>query len=376
MFYLFLTWLAAPFLYLRLLGKTPHSPRRLLVIQTAKIGDMVCTTPVFSAIKSELPGAEVTLLLHPVSRPIVELNPHLDAILTYRPQDYRGLAGKWRLVRLFGSGAFDTVICLSPNLPFLLAAFWAGIPMRATIMPDVPGLTYRLGALFFNHRRQHKHGQMVLDSWFDVLATIGITRRNYRKMVYSPSHAAEKAEKFLAGLPRPLVGIGISSGNKMKELGTRKISELIQLLLQQTNCAILLIGSQEDSSQAQAVLHAVASERVITAAGEFSLAELPALLGNLTLYIGVDSGVTYMADAQEIPLIDISGPADMQDQRPLGKHVAIIQSGLPCAPCSHSFNAPYQCRIESRECITSITPEQIFQAGLKLLAQTANGQTR
>ena len=376
MFYLFLTWLAAPFLYLRLLGKTPHSPRRLLVIQTAKIGDMVCTTPVFSAIKSELPAAEVTLLLNPVSRPIVELNPHLDAILTYRPEDFRGLAGKWRLVRLFGSGDFDTVICLSPNLPFLLAAFWAGIPIRATIMPDVPGLTYRLGALFFNHRRQHQHGRMVLDSWFDVLATIGITQRNHKKMVYSSPNAAEKAEKFLTGLPRPLVGIGISSGNKMKELGTQKISELTQLLLQHTGCTILLIGSQEDSNQAQAVLQTVASERVITAAGKFSLSELPALLGNLTLYIGVDSGVTYMADALNIPLIDISGPADMQDQRPIGKHAAIIQSDVSCAPCSHSFNAPYQCRIGSRDCIMSITPEQIFQAGLKSLAQTTNGHTR
>lgn len=46
MIYLLLTWLAAPWLWWRASRHRVDEPRRILVIQTAKIGDFVATTPV------------------------------------------------------------------------------------------------------------------------------------------------------------------------------------------------------------------------------------------------------------------------------------------------------------------------------------------
>ena len=94
---------------------------------------------------------------------------------------------------------------------------------------------------------------------------------------------------------------------------------------------------------------------------------MPELLARLALFVGVDSGLTYMADALGIPLVSVAGPADMQDARPLGRHATILKRDLPCAPCSHYFRAPYACRIGTRECIKDITAEEISTAALKTL---------
>jgi ADP-heptose:LPS heptosyltransferase len=107
-------------------------------------------------------------------------------------------------------------------------------------------------------------------------------------------------------------------------------------------------------------------DRIINAVGLLSLKELTALIKKLSLFIGVDSGITYMADTLNIPLINISGPANMKDQRPTGEKVIIIQKSLPCIPCSHSFKSPYYCKINSRECIESVSAEEIISEAKKL----------
>ncbi|MCH2221673.1 MAG: hypothetical protein MK097_15315, partial [Dechloromonas sp.] len=67
MIYLLLTWLLAPLLWLRAALRGGQRTNRILVIQTAKIGDFVATTPVFRALRSRLPGVEIVALLHSVN---------------------------------------------------------------------------------------------------------------------------------------------------------------------------------------------------------------------------------------------------------------------------------------------------------------------
>ncbi len=101
--------------------------------------------------------------------------------------------------------------------------------------------------------------------------------------------------------------------------------------------------------------------RIMNAAGMLSLQELPALIKRLSLYVGVDSGITYLADALDIPVIDIMGPADPEDQRPTGRKAQIIRTELPCAPCSHAFRAPYHCKIKTRACVVNLQAADVLK---------------
>jgi ADP-heptose:LPS heptosyltransferase len=108
--------------------------------------------------------------------------------------------------------------------------------------------------------------------------------------------------------------------------------------------------------------------RVLNACGSFSIAEAPALMKKLSLAIGVDTGLIYMADALGVPVIDIAGPCNMKNQRPMGKNSFIVQKkDMVCVPCSHTFKTPYKCRYNHRKCVTGITVDEVFACALKAL---------
>ena len=165
-----------------------------------------------------------------------------------------------------------------------------------------------------------------------------------------------------------LIGVVVSSGNKLKELGVDTIVSLINELMTNSDLGVILIGSEADKKMAQEILKiSNKKELIIDSTGVFSLSELPALVKRLSLFIGVDTGITYMADALMIPIIDIAGPSDMSDQRPLGKNTRIIQKNISCVPCSHAFKSPYSCKRGDRICITSVDVSEIIEAVKKLL---------
>jgi ADP-heptose:LPS heptosyltransferase len=68
------------------------------------------------------------------------------------------------------------------------------------------------------------------------------------------------------------------------------------------------------------------------------------------------------------PVVDFMGPADANDQRPIGRQAVVIRSAEPCAPCSHAFDAPYVCHLRTRACIAHMPVAAVVQAVEAILA--------
>lgn len=56
---------------------------KVLVIRRDNIGDLICTTPLFEAIRLQYPSAYIAALVNSYNAPAIEGNPHLDAIFAY-----------------------------------------------------------------------------------------------------------------------------------------------------------------------------------------------------------------------------------------------------------------------------------------------------
>lgn len=369
MLYLWLTWLASPVLRL-LAGRAPDAPHRLLVIQMAKIGDLLCATPVFREIRRRYPQVHLTVMAAAQNAPLLRANPHVDEVIVAEAGQFRGLGGKRRLVRLLRGGRHDTVVCLNAAAAYAVAALWARIPRRLAVQSNFGGASHRLAARLWSAVEPHRGDRLIQETYLALLARLDIRGGSVAKDVF-PAAGAEEKLALLLGVPThaPLIGLGVSSANRLKALGHTKIIAIAQQLLGAAPTArIVLIGSREDATQAAGIAAALPDGAVIDACGALSLVELPALLQRLAVFIGVDSGITYLADAVGIPLVSVAGPCNMQETRPLGKDVVILQrADLPCAPCAHIFNAPYTCRVGTRACVEGISAAEIAQAAWALL---------
>ena len=372
MFYLWLTWLVSPLLRI-MAGRAPAEPQRILVIQMAKIGDLLCATPVFREIKNRYPEAHLSVMAIAQNEPLLRANTRVNQVIVAEAKTFRGLGGKWRLICLLRQDHYDTVVCLNAGAAYAVAALWALIPRRLAVQSTVGGASHRLAARLWGEVELHRGDRLIQATYLALLSRLDIIGGRVDKEVFAVAGAQEKVDALLGGLNHgqvsaPLIGIGVSSANRLKALGDEKIIAIARhLLAMRPTAQLVLIGSADDKSEALSIAAQLPAAAVINACGILGIAELPVLLQRLTVFIGVDSGVTYMADAVNTPIVSVAGPVDMQETRPLGNQVIILQrTDLPCAPCSHTFDAPYTCRVGTRACIEGIDARQIADAALAL----------
>jgi len=97
---------------------------RLLVIRRDNIGDLVCTTPMFRALRSHFPDARICALVNSYNAPVLGHNPDVDNVYAYTKAKHRGktqsIAGiyrdRLRLIWRLRRERFDYVLLAGPGL--------------------------------------------------------------------------------------------------------------------------------------------------------------------------------------------------------------------------------------------------------------------
>ena len=102
----------------------------------------------------------------------------------------------------------------------------------------------------------------------------------------------------------------------------------------------------------------------IDLAGATTVGLLPALLSKASLLITNDSGPMHIAAAVGTPVVALFGPTSAVRTGPYGFGHRVLATELSCRPClSRTCQNPVQL-----ECLTRISPEQVFVAARDQLA--------
>ena len=70
----------------------PEQPRRILAVQTQRIGDVLCFLPLLAALRQRFPAARLTALVEPPANQLLRGHPDLDQIYVHDPSVIRGRA--------------------------------------------------------------------------------------------------------------------------------------------------------------------------------------------------------------------------------------------------------------------------------------------
>lgn len=365
MIYVILAYITYPVIYL-LSRIVKHDKGSVLVFQTAKIGDMICTTPVFREVKKADPGRRLGVVVDPVTVPLLRHNPHIDEIIVFDRKRHRGLLGKLSFAYGIYKKRYSTALILMPNITNVVVPLWALIPERVSVYPDSAGRTLKYILSLNTGLEYHVPPRMSMETYMQSLKFLGILRWSLDKEVYPSPQAESRVLDFIRD-EGVRVGLVLGTGNALKDWGKENFSRLAGLIIKGTGATVFLLGSGKESVEGEEI-RGQAGERIVNLCGLFTLEEGPALIKKFSLVVGVDTGLIYMADALGVPVIDIAGPCDMADQRPTGKKSHIIQDrDLECVPCSHTFSAPYECTYMHKRCVTSITAEDVFKIILKII---------
>ncbi len=346
------------------------APRRIVVIQNAKLGDMVCTTPVFRALKKNLPNSRLTVIGNRINGEVVKGNTDIDHYLVFENNFLSVLRALWQEKN-------DAAILTTPNFQSLALLYLSGCPL--VVSPSVIGgyspwetRLYRI-IKKFTVICEHRMGSYAPGEYLKLLKPLGIIETDTTKHLVYSEEALKRIQKIVSesgvGPNDFLLGISVSSGNKIKNWGAHKFAELMYKISLVHQVTFVLIGGKVDELEVKETLQMLdRSVSISNLAGRLTIDELKALISSLDLFLSVDTGPIYIAEAFKIPTVDIVGPVDEREQPPAGEfHKVIVPKRKEAAV--HIMNARIYDTAEARRQTESISVEDVLEPTLELVAR-------
>ncbi len=355
----------------------------ILLIRLRLIGDVVFTTPIPRALKRVFPAARITYLVEPAAAPVVEGNPHLDEVIVApRPPGLARIVYDLRLARRLRRARYDLVIDLhgGPRSAWLARA--TGAPQRIGYV--IQGRTWmytRAVPRPRTLRRRHS----VLNQW-DLLSAVkgwpdGAPGRGSDpvEMAADAAAAARIDRRLLdAGVARAdeLIVAHVSAGNPFRRWPEAAFATLVAgLAAGSARRRIVLSSGPSDRDAARRIAASARNAlgdragRVVDF-GEFSLAELRALIDRSRLFVGGDTGPLHIAATTATPIVGIYGPTESVRSAPWRDPrvptAAVELAGLPCRPCNQRVCEPGDFR-----CLTTLKPEDVLSAAERAMTAVA-----
>lgn len=238
---------------------------------------------------------------------------------------------------------------------------------RIKTVVENPPITEHLTDWMCNFKLLYKNHTYLPAHHVALLKFLGIKNPKDQKEVFLSPLAEKKAELWRTqfSTETKIVGVSITAGNKIKELGDEKFQTLISEMLKIKDVAIVCIGSKNDATRIKNLVNKINNPK-FTEETNWSLEELPSLIKKFSLYIAVDTGPIYIAHALKTPLIDIIGPVDPKEQPPKDKISLRVLPRNNVKPSSFVFKKRGT-KEEVKKALDETNVEDILNATKKLL---------
>ena len=316
---------------------------RILVIQMAKLGDFIQSTPFLSALRSTWPGRTVTLAgAEAAVLEAARLSPLVEETLAVGPGgpepegDFEAvfnlnsapaaaeLSGRVRAGRRFGPTTQGGALSFTPAQEFLMG-----------LMAE----DRRLGR--FN----------LADVWLALAPQAG------PRPLFWPSPAPAPA---LPG-PGPRIGLHLGAKNHLRRWPVENFVRLALALGRLTGEFTPVLTGSAGEKTLGAKFEKLGPP-AINLLGATDLSELSRVLAGLDLLVSADTGVLHLAAALGTPTLALFfGPAYGPETGPYGPGHLIYQAEAPCGPCREGA-----CR--RRQCLALPDPDQAALLAAALLS--------
>ena len=332
-------------------------PRRVLAIHVTRIGDTIMTTPSLRAIAEAWPSAHLTFLGHPKRAEVIEHLPFVSEVgtITKHSARLRGLLGskKWDLGFVYG---FDEAL-----VRFALRTCKQVVAFRQ----KNAHLNKRLFKVAEPAPHNAEHG---VDQLLRLPAVLDI-RAASRALTFQTTpdeKAAARRRLTAAGVSEqaaPLVGLVIESfpTKPYRDWDVAHFGELARRIMDTHPKAHFVLLGGHIKAEKVTYLESVLTKRLTVLAGRLSLRQTGAMMANLALYVGVDTGPTHLAGALQVPMVALyhcKHPARFLAPPEHPRLTALEHPDLDTDRCSEHSS------------LSNITVDRVWQAVQQRLAES------
>ncbi|MBU0600469.1 lipopolysaccharide heptosyltransferase II [bacterium] len=330
--------------------------KKILIIQTGFIGDVVLTIPLIETIKKNYPQSFLCAVTLKNGKDILLYNPYLDEIIIYEKKSRdKGLINFINLVKKIRRKRFNLAILPHKSLRSVLIAVFSGIKERV-------GLKKYLAYLFYSKKIPLIKEDQAIERNLRLASALNCALIEKNPHLYLSAKDNEYTDKFLRINSHDyLVGINPGAAWKTKRWVKEGFAEVGNILAKEGKVKIIFFGGPNETSLVKEIMELINFKPII-ATGKTTVRQMISLISKCKLYIGNDSGPTHIAASLGIPTVVIFGPTVLeQGFTPRGDKVVILENkSLKCRPCGG--HGPDRCKYDTLACMKSISAEEVIRS--------------
>lgn len=325
-------------------------PRRVLVIVTRRIGDVLLATPVIRSLKRAWPEASIDALVFSSTSGVLSANTDIDQVLAI-PERPGPMQHIFFIAKLFRR--YDLALSLVPGDRPTLYAFLAGRKSVGLLL-DTPKESWK--RRFLDHWVPYdlacKHTVLT---YLSVLAPLGVAPVAEVTPVWHDAEAQHATEALA-----PLDGVRFVVLHLYPKFNYKMWSDAgwleLACWITDRGLRIVLTGGDDATELDYVNRLACRMSAPLNLAGQLTLNETACVLARATAYVGPDTALTHMAAALGVPTVTFFGPTDPVKWGPWPKgheyhdanrspwrrfgdqscrHVRLLQGSAPCVPCGN-----------------------------------------
>lgn len=331
---------------------------RILLIQTAFLGDAILTTPLIRAVKELYPSADLDVLIIPQSQLIFKHNPHIHKILLFdKRKSVKRILSFYQLLRQIKNTKYDLGISAQLAYSSSLLMYLGGIPNRLGFpRQKLTSMTIDL-----------PKGIPVVKRYLKLMEALTDRRYSHQtELIWDDKTQTETSAIIGDYLISNSKVIAIAPGSvwATKRWLPEYFAQLIKLL-DEYQIKAVLFGGREDLDLCNSIA-AMSKVKPLNFAGKLSLLGSAALIKQLPLLISNDSAPLHIANAVQTDVIAIFGPTVTSfGFAPFRVNDRVLEVDLPCRPCGkHGSN---RCPLKHFHCMNRLTPDIVLKSTLEVL---------
>ena len=268
--------------------------KKIAVVRTDKLGDMVLTLPLCLKIKKEFPDTELLLIARKYVEPLLYGSSAISDC--YFIDDF-----KQGISEIFKQNNLDAAFFPRPRLDEAVAGFRAKIPLRI-------GSGYRAYSFFFNHRiYEHRKSSELHEVEHNLNLLTSITNKKYIPELVKPRISLQSLEnaKVILGsfgfnINDKFILVHPGSGGSAYDWSADNFGSLSKIINQKTGIKIVITGIEQEKEKCGIVEKYCTNS--INLCSKINLSELIALISLSKMLIANSTGVLHIAAALDIPV--------------------------------------------------------------------------
>ncbi|MCX7876135.1 MAG: glycosyltransferase family 9 protein [Melioribacteraceae bacterium] len=330
--------------------------KRILIVRTDRIGDVVLTLPLASIIKKYFPDSEVTFLVRNYTQDLTKNNIHIDNTIVLIEKN-----GKPSILKniLMLRNKFDICIVAFPKFWISFILFFSSIKLRI-------GTGYRWYSFLFTHKiyEHRKFGERhELEYNVNLLKPLGINESPQKDEV---DFGIKLNENSILTINNFLLQTGINSESKLIlihpgsggsaiDLPFKKLKLLVEKLSTRNDVMLIITGTEDERELCNSL---IVNKNVINTAGKFNLEELITLISKVDLVVANSTGPIHIAAALQKQIIGFYPKFAAVSPKRWGPYTSksiIFQPTICDGNCNRK-------KCENLDCMNSIEVDEILNS--------------